>query len=102
MFPCFGTILYVHFRNAREGKSTPGVGNSCAPHPLNKSLRIFRFFKIIIILCKKFDDLNENLCVHSHNVLCFNMIMNETPESSTFCRGRFFYMYTKFVYVSPT
>ena len=32
------TILYVYFRNSREGKSTLGVGNPCAPHPLNKSL----------------------------------------------------------------
>ena len=38
MFQYFGTILYVQFRNSREGKSTSGVGNPCAPHPLNKSL----------------------------------------------------------------
>ena len=30
--------LYVHLRNSREGKSTSGVGNPNAPHPLNKSL----------------------------------------------------------------
>ena len=29
-------ILYVHLRNSREGKSTSGVRNPCAPHPLNK------------------------------------------------------------------
>ena len=27
-----------NFRNSREGKSTSGMGNPCAPHPLNKSL----------------------------------------------------------------
>ena len=32
------TVLYVHSRNSREGKSTSGVGNPCVPHPLNKSL----------------------------------------------------------------
>ena len=36
--PVVNTILYVHFGNSREGKSTSGVGNSCAPHPLNKYL----------------------------------------------------------------
>ena len=29
------TILYVHFRNSREGKSTSGVWNPRAPHPPN-------------------------------------------------------------------
>ena len=38
MFQYFSTILYVHFRNSREEKSASGVGNPCAPHPLNKSL----------------------------------------------------------------
>ena len=38
MFQYFSAILCVHFRNSREGKSTFGVGNPCAPHPLNKSL----------------------------------------------------------------
>ena len=28
----------VFARNSREGKSTLGVGNPCAPHPLNESL----------------------------------------------------------------
>ena len=37
MFSYFSTLLYVHFRNSREGKSTSRVGNPCAPHPLNKS-----------------------------------------------------------------
>ena len=32
------SMYIVHFRNSREGKSTSGVGNPCAPHPLNKSL----------------------------------------------------------------
>ena len=36
--PVLSTILHVHFRNSREGKSTSGVGNPCAPHPLNISL----------------------------------------------------------------
>ena len=31
----FSTILYLHFRNSREGKSTSEVGNPRAPHPLN-------------------------------------------------------------------
>ena len=35
MFQYFSTILYVHFR---EGKSTSGVRNPCAPQFLNKSL----------------------------------------------------------------
>ena len=35
MFQHFSTILYVHFRNSRKGKSTSGVGNSSVPHPLN-------------------------------------------------------------------
>ena len=38
MFQCFSTILYVYFRNSREGKSTSGVGNPRASHPLNKFL----------------------------------------------------------------
>ena len=38
MFQYFSAILYVHFRNSREGKSTSWVENHCAPHPLNKSL----------------------------------------------------------------
>ena len=29
MFQYFSTILYVHFRNSREGKSTSGVRNPC-------------------------------------------------------------------------
>ena len=37
MFQYFSTILHVHFRNSREGKSTSGVGNSYAPYPLNNS-----------------------------------------------------------------
>ena len=43
MFQYFCTILYVHFRNSMEGKSTSGVGNLCAPHPLNKSLYMYRY-----------------------------------------------------------
>ena len=38
MFQYFSTVFYVHFRNSREWKSTSGVGNPCAPHPLNKLL----------------------------------------------------------------
>ena len=38
MFQYFSTILYVHFRNSRDGKLPPRVGNPSAPHPLNKSL----------------------------------------------------------------
>ena len=34
MFQYFSTILYVHFGNSREGKSTSGVGNPFAPHRL--------------------------------------------------------------------
>ena len=34
----FSAIIYVHFRKSKEGKSASGVGNPCAPHPLNKSL----------------------------------------------------------------
>ena len=30
----------MHIRTSREGKSTSGLGNPCAPHPLNKSLPI--------------------------------------------------------------
>ena len=37
MYQYFSTILYVHFRNSREGESASGVENPCAPHPLNKS-----------------------------------------------------------------
>ena len=40
MFQYFSTILYVHYGNSREGKSTSGVGNPCAPRPLNKSLAV--------------------------------------------------------------
>ena len=43
MFPYFNTILYVHFRNSREGKSTSGMGSPCAPNPLNKSLSEVHF-----------------------------------------------------------
>ena len=38
MSQCLNAILYAHLGNPREGKSTSGVGNPCAPHPLNKSL----------------------------------------------------------------
>ena len=38
MFPYFSTILYVHFGNSMEGKSTSGVGNPRASHPPNESL----------------------------------------------------------------
>ena len=31
MFQCFSTILYVHFRNSREGKSMSGMGNPSVP-----------------------------------------------------------------------
>ena len=39
MLQYFSTILYVQFRNSREGKLPPRVGSPSAPHPLNKSLR---------------------------------------------------------------
>ena len=31
MFQYFSTVLYVHFGNSREEKSTSGVGNLCVP-----------------------------------------------------------------------
>ena len=40
MFHYFHITFYVHFRNSRVVKSTSGVGNPCAPHPLNKSLHV--------------------------------------------------------------
>ena len=41
MFQYSSTIPYVQFRNSREEKSTLGVENPCALHPLNKSLICF-------------------------------------------------------------
>ena len=51
MYQYFSTILYVHFRNSREGKSTSGVGNPCAPHPLNKSLLLERLCWLTLAKC---------------------------------------------------
>ena len=33
------TVLYVQFRNSSEEESTSGMGNPCAPHPLNITVR---------------------------------------------------------------
>ena len=42
----FSAIFYVHFRNSREGKSTLGMGNPNAPHPLNKSLLFHSMMRV--------------------------------------------------------
>ena len=60
MFQYFSTILYVHFRNSRKGKSTSGGGNPCAPHPLNKSL----VFNSDIVLLPCLEELNKYICIH--------------------------------------
>ena len=47
MFQYFSTILYVHYGNSREGKSTLWVGSPCAPHTLNKSLVHLEQLKVV-------------------------------------------------------
>ena len=45
-------VLYYYMytiENSREGKSTSGVGNPCAPHPLHKSLSAHTMYTLFMV-----------------------------------------------------
>ena len=87
MFQHFRTVLHVHFRNSMKGKSTSGVGNPCAPHPLNKSLYIHRYTPLMEAAREGHEDVVQLLVEHGANVNAQTEETQETALTLACCGG---------------